>query len=283
MKDELIFTVPVIKLEEQIGDYEFIRFTTTRHRGTSTGEYASFNLGIFSGDLPENVRKNRNLLCKELRIDESLLFVPRQIHGDKIFDINATFFLEALEGHRKEIDGYDALITDVSGVAIGITTADCTPIVFYDPVRRVTAAAHAGWRGTAQEIVCKVVEAMIKKHQCDVKNIKATIFPCIGKDVYQVGQEVITCMAKTCIDIDDLVEISPYKEEKYYFDLAGANRRMLLYSGLLSENITMLNDCTYTGNENFFSARRQGYDCGRMVSGIIMKDLSSCNEKDFDF
>ena len=285
MKEELDFTAPVMMFKERVGEHEFIRFTTTRHGGVSTGEYESFNLGAFCGDNPENVEKNRLLLCKELELDNFFLFIPHQVHGDKIFDINdVDFLLGGTEWHQEQLDGYDAIITNVSDLVIGITTADCAPVVFYDPVRKVIAAAHAGWRGTAKEIVCKVVDAMRKNHDCNVKNIKTTIFPTICGDIYKVGPEVIFEMSKTSVDVREYSYLYNNQKGEFFLDLVEANRKMLLNAGILPQNITLLNDCTYTWDADFFSARRQGYNCGRMVSGIVMKDLSlSTDENSFNF
>lgn len=277
MKEELDYNAPVMKFTERVGDYEFTRFTTTRHGGISTGEYDSFNLSFTCGDKPGNVKHNRDILSRELGSTdghEYFLYVPTQVHGDRIFDIDTDYFLNGWETQQEQLDGYDALISTVTDFPIAVTTADCVPVVFYDPVAHVIAVAHAGWRGTAKQIVSKVIASMIENHRCKVINIKATIFPCISRDMYEVGEDVIDAIDETPLELSDVVECCERPSgDVFYLDLATANRNLLLAAGILPENITMLNECTYTWSDDFFSARRQGIGCGRMLSGILMKNL----------
>lgn len=271
MKEISESAAAVRQFEEQAGPYAFVRFTTTRYGGVSQDEYASFNLGEFCGDEPECVSENRRLLCNALGVAPDRLFIPHQTHEDKIFDIDRDFLFEAPLCRSEKLEGYDALITNVPGVALGITTADCAPVVFYDPVRHVIAAAHAGWRGTARQIVTKVAGALVDRYKCNPQHIKATVFPCISGREYEVGEEVVLAMVKAGVKAPDVLDPYRLAQGGFYLDLAEANRRMLLRAGLLPENITLFSECTYTFANRFFSARRQGYACGRMLSGVVMK------------
>lgn len=267
--------VPVVTWKYRTDACEFTCFTTTRHGGRSTGEYASFNLGAFCGDDPEKVASNRVLLCRELGIPPERLFIPRQIHEDKILRIDAAF-LSLPAGIRSETceQGYDALITDCPGIALGVTTADCTPVVFYDPSNRVIAAAHAGWRGTARGIASRVAAEMVAGYGCSYATLRAFIFPSISARRYQVGSEVAEALEKTGIALEKIARRDPASPNRYYADVAEANRQQLLQAGLPPGNITRHTACTYEQDADFFSARRQGFACGRMVSGIVMNRLS---------
>lgn len=270
MPSNLNLTLPVIQFTEQTNVCSFVRFTTTRHGGISTGKYDSFNLGYYGGDNPELVQKNRNILCKQLQIDPDLLFVPHQTHGDVIKIIDATFLHNNQEYQESELDGVDALITSLPDVGIAITTADCVPVVFHCPQQAIIAAAHAGWRGTAANIAVKVIKKMQTDYSCEPQNIRATIFPCISSTIYEVGKEVIQAIAATGIDFKD-VSRPGNTPGRFFLDLTAVNYRQLLLAGLASQNISLLNDCTYTNNNDLFSARRQGINSGRMLSGIVMK------------
>lgn len=266
----LNLALPVIQFTGQMNARSFVRFTTTRHGGISTGEYGSFNLGYYGGDNPESVKKNRDILCEKLEINPDLLFVPHQTHGDVIKIIDTTFLNSNKACQEKELDGVDALITPLSDVGVAVTTADCVPVVFYCPQQAVIAAAHAGWRGTAANIAVKVVRKMNEYYNCQPQDIRATIFPCIGSDIYEVGKEVIQAIAATGIDFNDISRPGN-TSGRFFLDLAAVNYRQLVLAGLTAENISLLNNCTYTCNDDLFSARRQGINSGRLLSGIVMK------------
>ncbi|MCC8172377.1 MAG: peptidoglycan editing factor PgeF [Parabacteroides sp.] len=273
MKEETSGT-PVLTWRHRTDACRFTCFTTTRHGGYSTGEYATFNLGAFCGDDPEKVAFNRAVLCRELGVRPDRLFIPRQIHEDGIFRIDAAF-LHQPAGLQSEIleQGYDALMTDRYGVALGITTADCTPVVFYDFARRAIAAAHAGWRGTARGISVRVTEEMIAAYGCSYATLRAVIFPSISAGCYQVGAEVAEALGKTGIAVEKVARPDPASPGRYFVDVAEANRLQLLQAGLPPGHIATHTACTYGQAADFFSARRQGFACGRMVSGIVMNRL----------
>lgn len=274
MKKELS-GAPVVTWKHRADACEFTCFTTTRHGGCSTGEYATFNLGAFCGDDPEKVSANRAVLCNELGVQPDRLFIPRQIHEDGIFRIDATF-LHLAPGLQSELlaQGYDALVTDCPGIALGITTADCTPVICYDPAKRVVAAIHAGWRGTARGIARRVTEEMIAAYGCSYATLRSVIFPSISARRYQVGAEVAEALQKTGVSIEKVARPDPASPGRYYIDVAEANRQQLLQAGLPPGHIATHAACTYEQDADFFSARRQGFACGRMVSGIVMNRLS---------
>ena len=108
-----------------------------------------------------------------------------QVHGDRVAVVTSAGTT------REELEGYDALVTDVPGVAIGARTADCIPVLMYDPVRRVVAAVHSGWKGTVLKIAAKVLAVMASKYGSRAADILTVIGPSIGPDSFQVGPEVV--------------------------------------------------------------------------------------------
>lgn len=253
---------------------QYVRFSTTRRGGVSTGEYGSFNLGAFCGDDAARVAENRRRLCRALSVDEEALLVPRQVHADRVVAIDAAWMQQSAEEREASLDGCDALITALPDVAVAVTTADCTPVVLVDPIAGVVAAVHAGWRSTALRIAGRTVEKMETLYGCRAADIRATVFPCIGQSAYPVGEEVIRAVARAGVDPDEVAIRANTGESLYYLDLAATNRRMLIQSGLPEEQIERTSECTFTRNHLFFSARRQGFSSGRMLSGALIRPAS---------
>ena len=127
-------------------------FSSTRHGGSSQGNYGEFNVNRYCGDDPEAIARNRKALCKELGIRDSRLVMPHQVHGTGISQIGKTFFLLSEDIRSTALEGVDALITDVKDVCIGVSTADCIPIIIYDPQHQAAGVVHSGWRGTVANI-----------------------------------------------------------------------------------------------------------------------------------
>lgn len=245
---------------------EISYFTTTRENGFSQGNYASLNLSEFSGDDLDTVNKNRQILCDKLGVSPKMLYVPYQTHSDKIAVIDKEFLQLTEQDKLLKLNGVDAIVTNIPQICIGVTTADCVPILLYDPIQKVVAAVHAGWRGTVVRIVAKTAQLMMSNFGSNPHSIVAHIGPSIGAKAYEVGEEVAHQFRLAGLE-NALILTS----EKPHIDLWKANRHSLIEVGLLPENISTANICTYTEHETYFSARRLGVESGRMVSGILMK------------
>ena len=242
-------------------------FCTSREGGVSVGNFASFNLSPFSGDNPAHVAENQRILCDKLGIDSDKLIIPYQTHGTEIREINEALFNFSVDEKNQYLNGVDALITNLAGVCIGVTTADCVPLLFFDPVRKVIAVAHAGWRGTCAQIAEKTVFYMVQKFNCNPADILVTIGPSISAEVYEVGKDVVENFETAGFDISEIVQI---RNNAFYLDLWKANQQSLKKAGILPENIEVSGICTFTEHEKFFSARRLGIKSGRMLSGIML-------------
>jgi YfiH family protein len=247
---------------------EIAHFCTDRNGGASMGNYASFNMSPFSGDDPVNVTRNRLTLCVQLGIGFEKLIIPFQTHGTEIIEIDNSFLKLPERKKTQLLYGIDGLITRLPGVCIGITTADCVPLIFFDPQKQVIAVAHAGWRGTCARIGKKTILSMVEKFGCNPANILVVIGPSISPKVYEVGKEVVDKFEQSGFDNSVLVTI---RNQSFYLDLWMANRLTLEEAGVLPENIETSGICTFTEHERFFSARRLGIKSGRILSGIMLK------------
>lgn len=241
-------------------------FTTTRRYGASRGGYESFNLSLYSGDDMGNVDENRNKLASMAGISEDALIVPYQTHGDKILAIDSGFLSKPDLEQSALLHGIDALITDQPDVCIGVTTADCVPVLVFDPVLKVFAAIHAGWKGTVRKLVAKAVFKMAEMYGCRYENLTVGIGPFISREYFEVGDEVVAAFSEAGFDMD-IIRSFNGKTSKSHLDLGKANKQLLIELGVGSENIEMTSYCTYREADMFFSARRQGQKSGRMLTG----------------
>ena len=173
---------------------------------------------------------------------------------------------------REDLEGFDAFITDLSGVAIGVRTADCVPVLLYDPVKRVVAAVHAGWKGTVLHISQKTLEVMAVTFGCESEEIHAVIGPAIGPDSFQVGLEVAEKFKASGFPMDDIWSFQGPGDGTpmsggHHIDLFKANRWLLEQAGVLPQNIQVFDIDTFR-DSSFFSARREGAVCGRNINAI---------------
>jgi YfiH family protein len=243
-------------------------FCTTRDGGVSIGNYTSFNISPFCGDDAENQTRNFRILSKKLDINPENIIIPFQTHETVVKNIDKTFFRFSRKGRLEYLNGVDGLITDLPGICIGVTTADCVPIMFYDSVNNVVGVAHAGWRGTCGRIASKAIGKMVKDFGSNPKNIYAVIGPSISQQVYKVGEEVLQAFEQSDFPVCDIFH---KRNNEYYLDLWSANHWLLIKSGVPESQIEIAGMCTFSESEKFFSARRMGVQSGRMLSGIMLK------------
>lgn len=243
-------------------------FFSTVEGGCSEGNYASLNLGAYCGDKPENVEANRMRLCQELGIEKSRLIIPREVHKEGICLIDEEFLLKDEEARGELLSQSDGLITRLPNVCLGITTADCVPVLLYAQKAEIIAALHAGWRGIACEIVPKAIKILLSMG-ADPSEIIACTGPCISRKNYQVGDELINEFAKI-FRPNECDKILFASANGTHADLRQAVKIQLENLGISAENIALHPGCTYS-DEHYFSARRQGLQSGRMVSGVMRR------------
>lgn len=191
-----------------------------------------------------------------------------QVHGSRVAVISRP------DTRREDLEGYDALVTNLPGVSIGIRTADCVPILLYDPGKRVIAAIHSGWKGTVQMISRKVVGILEDRFGTKPSDLHAAMGPCIGLNSFQVGEDVATMFKDAGFPMDRIWKFMGPRGKKpmsggHHIDLPEACRWILLEAGLEEENILVCGIDTYL-DPSFYSARREGIECGRNINAIRM-------------
>ncbi len=239
---------------------------TTRHEGVSRPPYNSLNLGINTDDAPHNLEGNRSLLARTFGVPLERLVTVRQNHGSDILVIDAP---NEDFSHFHGIEA-DAIITNQPGVMIGVTVADCVPILLYDPVKKVIAAVHAGWQGSAANIVGQVVQGMQSVFGCRPTEIQAAIGPCIGPCCYQVDQPVKEGFKMQAALWEAVAETDG--AGRWRLDMALANRMQMEEAGLLPGNIQTAGQCVCCLKELYFSYRRDNGETGRQIGFIMLKD-----------
>ncbi len=262
---------PILQFESLATFSNIRHFTTTRYGGCSTGAFASFNLGNYSGDVRENLDTNRRTLCKLLGLDQGKLLVPHQLHGTEIAVIDDQFLNLEEARQAMMLEGKDALVTSCKGVCIVVSTADCVPVLIYDAGKRVVAAVHAGWRGTCRRMVQKVIRQMMADYGCTPAEIHAAIGPSIGKEAFEVGNEVYEAFRNNGFDMATIACTNPLTG-KYHINLWEANRQQMTELGIPPQQIEIAGICTYQNSDFFFSARKLGIESGRMLTGIWMTE-----------
>ena len=244
-----------------------VAFSSTRHGGYSQGHYAAFNINNYCGDDPAAILKNREALCHLLGIEDKRLLMPHQVHLTRIAKVDAQLLALDDVQRQEALEGTDAVMTDVEGVCIGVSTADCIPILLYDGAHHACCAVHAGWRGTVKRIVQKAVEAMASTYGASPRQLKAVVGPGISLKSFEVGDEVYEQFAQAGFDMARIA----CKYEKWHIDLWVCNKQQLMEAGVPETGIHMGGICTYIHYDDFFSARRLGINSGRIFSGIMLR------------
>jgi len=188
----------------------------------------------------------------------------KQVHGDGI----RIFKGPAQNGSDLWEEEGDAVLTPISRVAIGVFTADCLPLLLFEPEKRIVAAVHAGWRGTAQEVVRKVIEKMIEVFDCRREKIKAALGPCIGPCCYEVDEPVEASFLRNGLPWE--LFSSPQGPGKWSLDLQKANFFLLIKAGIHKKNISLLTYCTACRSDLFFSYRKEKGTRGRHLNFISL-------------
>jgi YfiH family protein len=244
----------------------FKRYSSLLHAiSTKSKQYPHmFSLALHTGETPEYIMQNRLLFKQELTSNDSLTFiVANQTHGEGIKVIDKAISL-GWNSHSEAIKDCDALITNLPNVVLTVLTADCVPILLYDPKQKVVATVHAGWRGSQAEIVKKTVQKMNARFHCNAIDIEAGIGPSIGKCCYEVNKDV----AQYFLHIPNVCK---EKKDKYMLDLPTVNKLQLLDAGLKEKNIEMSNICTSCNVEDYFSYRKEKGCSGRFMSIIALQ------------
>lgn len=218
------------------------------------------NMSLVYGP-PQGALENRKDFLFQLGIDYRDLVCAKQAHASNIRCVQESDRGRGALTHGDSIDDTDAFITDRKKLPLAVFTADCLSVFLFDPEKSAIGVVHAGWRGSQKGILGKTIEAMRKEFKTESKDLLAGFGPAIRECCYEVGKEFK----------DSFSEGLRSKSGRLYLDLAGINRRQLLEAGVKEENITDPGICTSCRNKEYFSYRREGKSCGRMMSVIMLK------------
>ena len=239
----------------------FIHASSPRYFRNQFGEIEEYDFKS-TDDLKKKC-SHLTRFIKSVSIKNKIPYVLNQVHSDQIFLLKD----EQKTPEQVETIKADAIITHLPEIPIGIFTADCLPILIYDPRHRVAAAIHAGRKGTCQNIVSKTINSMIREYGCRPGDLVAGLGPGIGGCCYEIDE--------TCLDTfkNKIPFEPPFVKNrgngKFLLNLYAINTREMIISGLFSENIFQSGECTYCSPMKFFSYRREG-QTGRILTFIMM-------------
>lgn len=238
---------------------------STRPGGVSRGFCAGLNLGYNRGDDPDCVRENFRQFCTAIGGTFDGIIKTRQVHRNHVQPVTAADAgMDLIAPAPWETDG---LVTDVPGLCLTVFSADCVPVLLYDPTRRCIAAVHSGWRGTALSIAVRAVEQMTRDYGCDPGHILAAIGPSISMCCFETHADVPTELTAALGK-----QISPFVDElpgeKFRVDLKGIIRHTLLHAGLDPAHIAVSDHCTACRTDLYWSHRLLGDQRGSMAAMI---------------
>lgn len=242
---------------------------STRSGGVSKAPFATLNMALHTGDSPADVWENRRLFAEVLQVDAERLVTPRQVHGDDVHVVCASDVGMGARCYDASVLTVDALLTNMPGIPLMLCFADCVPLLFFDPVRRVAAVAHAGWKGTAAGIGQKTVLRMQESFGSRPQDVLAGIGPSIGACCFEVGEEVAQTFRMAFCDKPQILSRS--SAGNVTVDLWMANRLQLEAAGLLPEHIDSADVCTKCSAEQFYSYRQAQGKTGRFAAWIALR------------
>lgn len=235
----------------------------TRVGGVSRPPFDGLNASTAVGDEPAHVAENHRRIAAALGWDQSRIATVRQVHGTDV--------LEAVAGNLSaaRLQQGDALVTAQSGIVLMMRFADCTPLILWDPAKRVVGLVHAGWKGTITGAPAATVEHMASRHGSSPGDIFVGIGPSIGPCCYQVGDTVVQPASRAFPNSGVLQE---WGDGSMHFDLWGANAESLMRAGVPEENIAVAGLCTSCHPDLFFSHRASKGNTGRFAVMVGMRD-----------
>ena len=268
---EVINCIPVIKYQSFCDIPGITHGFSTRIGGVSSGIYESMNLSLTRGDDPEKVMDNFRLFGNAVGIKTSQMVFTDQTHTTNVRVVTKEDTGKGILRERdyKDIDGF---VTNCPGVGLVTFYADCVPLFFADPCKKVIALSHSGWRGTVGKIGAKTVGMMTDVFGCRPENIVAAIGPSICGDCYEVSSDVAEAFKAVFKKEQYEAMILCKGDGKYQLDLWKANAFILEDSGLLKRNISMPDICTCCNPESMWSHRKTGAHRGSLAAFLMITE-----------
>lgn len=247
---------------QQINKFPYVKaYFTTRHGGISESPYGTFNLAFHVGDKEEDVLENHHRLGKNLHYDYHQLIHMRQIHSDIITTVDSTMDF-------KSPPQCDALITNRINVPIMVMSADCTPILIYDPINHAIAAVHAGRAGALNNILPKTLDAMKKQFGTTLDNVSIVLGPSIHGCCYEINEIIANE-----VNEKGYKNALLHQKEKVFLDVNTILHHQLREMGISSQCIESESLCTSCHCEDYFSYRADHQHTGRIAGVIVLRPL----------
>ena len=224
-----------------------------RHGGVSKGLYSSLNFRTAGKDSKQNIIQNLDILCKSIEVNPNDVYKAHQYHTDRVEIINNQN-KEKYRFHKFCVEDIDGYITNQKNIATLITTADCNPIILYDPIKNVVSNVHSGWKGTVKQIYLKAAMKMHDVFNCSYKDIIVCVGPSIKKCCWLSQDLKLKELFKTIWPYTN--EYIENKENGYFgVDFPYVIKKDLIDLGLVRDNIVLSNICTCCNADSFFSYR----------------------------
>lgn len=246
---------------------------STRLGGVSRGCYASLNLSFDRGDREEDVRENFRRIGEAIGVRCEDMVLSKQTHTTNVRVVTEADRGKGIVRERDYTD-VDGLVTDVPGICLVTSYADCVPLYFVDPVNKVIGLSHSGWRGTVGKIGKKTVEVMKNTFGSDPRDILAAVGPSVCLDCYEVSRDVIDKVKEAFAE--HLWEQLFYRKPdgKYQLDLWKANELIFREAGISEEHIAVTNVCTHCNSDILYSHRAAGNKRGNLCAFLALKQMT---------
>lgn len=239
---------------------------TTRNGGVSRPPYNSLNLGFNTEDAPYNIEGNRSTLLNAFDLPLHHLLLVKQVHGNDVVVIDKQNYDVS---HFQHVEA-DAIITNQPGLMLAVTVADCYPLMVFEPEQRVAAVIHAGWRGAANGLIGKTIDAMVNEFACRTDAMLVAVGPGISAEHYEVGKDVREGFRSGTGHWDEIA--SEVEFGKWRVDLQKSCLLQLEQAGVKKKNIDCTDACTWNQRELFFSYRRDAGTTGRQMGFVLFRD-----------
>jgi YfiH family protein len=239
---------------------------TTRNGGVSRPPYNSLNLGFNTEDAPYNIEGNRSTLLNAFDLPLHHLLQVKQVHGNDVVVIDKQNYDVS---HFQHVEA-DAIITNQPGLMLAVTVADCYPLMVFEPEQRVAAVIHAGWRGAANGLIGKTIDAMVNEFDCRTEAMLVAVGPGISAEHYEVGKDVREGFRNGTGHWDEIA--SEVEFGKWRVDLQKSCLLQLEQAGVKKKNIDCADACTWNQRELFFSYRRDAGTTGRQMGFVLFRD-----------
>lgn len=243
---------------------------STRLGGVSEGEFTSLNLSFDRGDKKEAVMENFRRIAGSLGVCCEDMVLSRQTHTTNVRIVTEKDRGKGIVRERDYTD-VDGLVTDVPGICLVTSYADCVPLYFLDPVRKVIGLSHSGWRGTVGKIGKKTVEVMAGKFGSDPADILAAVGPSVCMDCYEVSSDVIERFKENFQESSWPELFYEKPDGKYQLDLWRANELIFLEAGIRKDNIAVTNVCTHCNSRILYSHRASGDKRGNLCAFLALR------------